>query len=96
MANEQVLNLIVQFGSFGVLVVIILWVGRVLVPNALAAFERQGERFEKMQERQDARHAAELAKRDSQLEKLTEVVGALVDRVEKIEARHADHRPPKE
>ncbi|HEY1191904.1 MAG TPA: hypothetical protein VGE74_30010 [Gemmata sp.] len=93
MTSEQTLYLIVQGGSFAVLVLIILWVGRVLVPTALAAFREQGERYEKIHERNEARHAAELAKRDEQFERLTDVVGALANRVEKIEERTGEHKP---
>lgn len=102
MTNEQLLYTIIQGGSFAVLVVIIVWVGRTLVPSSLSAFRDQGTRFDAALQRQEDRHAVELqlrdvrdARSDDALARLISAVDRLTDRIERLEDHSKTNSPVK-
>ena len=104
MADAQLLNWVVQGGSFALVVCVMIYLGRVLIPRTIEAFERQTAKFDAMVERIEARHAAELDKRDDQFQSLAETVRSGLEKVAddlarvgetvaRLEARTDEHRP---
>lgn len=93
MNDAQILNWVVQGGSFALVVAVMLYLGRVLIPKTIEAFERQTAKYESMSERQEQRHERELAKRDQALERLAGSIDVLASRIERVEARTDEYRP---
>lgn len=100
MHDTQLLNWIVQGGSFGLIVAIVVFLGKVMFPRAVKLLEDQGVRFEAIVERMQARYDAQLASRDATcrelaaaVAKLADDVGRLCDRIERLEDRTDEHRP---
>lgn len=98
MADGEVVKLILQGGSFGLMAIIVVWMlfyGAPMLKAAVEskdknhtdAFERITTKFEAMQVRQDDRHERELTKRDGQMERIVTSLDALTDRIENVERR---------
>lgn len=101
-SDLQVLNIVVQGGSFGVLVLLILWTARTLAPQAISTFKSQGDQFQAALDRQADRHKIDIDRRDAAFDLLVErigqmgtALGQIADRIDRLE-RSGSHRPFRE
>lgn len=102
----QIINVILQGGSFAFLVLAGVWIARTLVPRLFKTFDDLQSRHDARYDRQEARHDADKTRRDLAFDKISQsvsdvanglsrVVTALndvVDRLESLEARTPDSR----
>lgn len=91
------LNAVLQYGSFGVIVLIILWIGYRVVPDALEMHRTTidklvGDFRAESKERED-RHDRELARRDAGFERVVMSLDKLSERVGDLENRTDEHPP---
>lgn len=82
MVEVSVISVIVQGGSFALLVAVVLWVGKFLVPRIFAEHEKIMLRFDNA-----------LDRRDKALEAHTAELRSLSDRVGKLENGRGIHAP---
>lgn len=94
--DAQILNWVVQAGSFGLVVAIAFFLGKVVFPRFVKLLDDQNVRLVDMHTRYDA----QLARRDEScnamaraVEKMADQVERLEARLEKLEEKTDEHRP---
>lgn len=102
MPDAQLLNWLVQGGSFALVCAMMVYIGYILVPKTIAAFERQADKFDGLVRRIEDRHGVELTKRDERDERIATAIDRLADsqdrlseRLSRLEAKSdtAEHKP---
>jgi hypothetical protein len=94
-----------QWGSFGEIVLIIIWIGKVLIPRTAEAFDKQAERSaaaldkhekrcDEARERQETRHERDMDKRDANHKQLVEGLDKLCERLEGVEKKIDERAKP--
>jgi len=85
MTPENGLSFVERYGSFGLLVVLILAFVFYVIPRAIHTFQEITEKFDKALEQERAARADHDDRANKTLADLTAVVSQLVDRLERVE-----------
>lgn len=88
----QVLNLILQGGSFALVAWAVVYAVRVLVPEVIRTHDKTVKRFDDILERQEERHRDEIVRRDEAISRIAVELAAIAkaladvtDRLERVE-----------
>ncbi len=102
-ATDNLLGPLIQAGAFGLLTLVVVYVGRVLIPKIFAEHERLLAEHRDERERDNARNDAAHGRRDAALEKMSagitaelkHIAGGVAElngRVKSLEDRTDEHR----
>ena len=94
--SDSLLGSLIQGGSFGLLTLVVIYVGRVLIPKIFAEHQRMLDEHRAERERDNARNDAAHARRDSGFEKFATTITAQLqnmdERLGRLEDRTIEHK----
>jgi len=85
--DSQIVSIIIQGGSMGLLAVIIVYAGRHGFPALLDAFKQQGQEFRDVLMKMQERHERELDKRDLEVQRRDAVCDKFAEAALRLAAR---------
>lgn len=100
MTDANIVQVILQGGSFGLVVIFALYLGKYLIPKTLAMFEALAAKFDTALNREMERADKAAERREAvwgrmveEVQRVADLVGRLVERVDRLEAGTAEHKP---
>lgn len=99
MTDANIVQVILQGGSFGLVVIFALYLGKYLIPKTIATFEALAAKFDTALDREMARADRAAERREAtwgrmveEVQKLADQVGRMGERLDRLEAGTKEHR----